>query len=512
MKQLRKIILTITLCVFIGIFALTAIANRWSFCGLLILSLLIIGIQKAIQKKQTHNKAIGKLQIIWLKIQPYFPILLFTVAFFFRFTVLHILKIEPYSDYYTLFTAADCLANGENIMVDSPYFQMWGFQTGFVLYQAVILKIFQTEMMLHILDCIYTSFICVLIYQMGRDLWKSNHKLPSVLYTGYLFGIAFTGVLSNQHLYNVLVLIGIWIWLHNDIKEKPSWKIYFLVAILLSFAQIIRTETILILTAFFVYEFLKIRKKEEILTFAKKIILLLGTYVIISQGANYLVKVTELNPAGLANQNMLWKFVCGADYESGGRYSERGEQFIDDQEAEKQFILESYTSLTPMQWIDFLGKKINNFWTQDSYQWFYEEMEEEDVEIPEEEIQEIVEQTVLDEIEEVENVEEWIEEEKETALPAFIVEIVKIIDGMGYLFVFFFALIAMEKARKEERTTKDFFIYLLLLHFLVYLVIEVQPRYAYLARILLFILAMDGLNQWKEIVEIWKQKKERKLE
>lgn len=508
MKQLRRIILTITLCVFIGVFALTVIANRWSVCGLFVLFLLFIGIKKIIQKKQTHHKVIGKLRMMWLKIQPYFPILLFMVAFFFRFTVLHILRIEPYSDYYTLLTAADYLANGENIMVDSPYFQMWGFQTGFVLYQAIILKLFQTEMMLHILDCIYTSLICVLIYQMGRDLWKSNHKLPSILYAGYLFGIAFTGVLSNQHLYNFLILIGVWIWLHNDTKEKPSWKIYFFAAILLSFAHIIRTETILILTAFFVYEFLKIHKREEILTFAQKLILLLGTYVIISQGASYLVKVTGLNPSGLTNQNMLWKFVCGADYESGGRYSKRGDTFIDDQEAEKQFILESYTSLTPIQWIDFLGKKINNFWTQDSYQWFYEAMEEENVEIQEEQIQEIAEQIVLEEIEEVENVEE----EKGTALPTFIVEVVKITDGMGYLFVFFFALVAMEKARKEESTTKDFFIYLLLLHFLVYLVIEVQPRYAYLARILLFILAMDGLNQWKELVENWEQKKERKLE
>lgn len=469
MEQLRKIVLTIAFYIFIGIFAFTVAANQWSACGLLLLFLLIFGIQKIRQKKQTQKRVPEKLRMVWLKIQPYFPILLFTVAFFCRFIILNILKIEPYSDYYTLLTAAECLAGGKNIMAESPYFQMWGFQTGFVLYQAVILKLFQTEMMLHLLDCIYTSLICVWVYFMGKDLWKADQKLPSILYAGYLFGIAFTGVLSNQHLYNFLVLLGIWLWLRNDCKEKPCWRVYFVVAILLSLAHIIRTETILILLAIFLYELLKIRKKEEILIFAKKLILLLGAYIVISQGANYLVKVTGLNPSGLENKNMLWKFVCGADYESGGRYSERGGEWIGDKEAEKQFILDSYASLTPIQWLDFFGKKINNFWTQDSYQWFSKTMEETD--------------------------------QQENGFSRLFVSSVKFVDGMGYLFVFFFALIPMEKARKQGGTTRDFFIYLLFIHFFVYLVIEVQPRYAYLARILLFILATDGLQQGKKILQ-----------
>lgn len=166
---------------------------------------------------------------------------------------------------------------------------------------------------------------------------------------------------------------------------------------------------------------------------------------------------------------MLWKFVCGADYESGGRYSERGGEWIGDKEAEKQFILDSYASLTPIQWLDFFGKKINNFWTQDSYQWFSKTMEETD--------------------------------QQENGFSRLFVSSVKFVDGMGYLFVFFFALIPMEKARKQGGTTRDFFIYLLFIHFFVYLVIEVQPRYAYLARILLFILATDGLQQGKKILQ-----------
>lgn len=387
-----------------------------------------------------------------------------------RFIVLHILKIEPYSDYATLFNAAWNLKDGINVMADSPYFNMWGFQTGYVLYQTVLLKIFQSEMALHVFDCFYTSASCTMIYLMGKDLWKSDQKLPSFLYAIYLFAIAYTGVLSNQHLYVFLVLIAIWLWLREREKSNTI-KISLIVGVLLAIANIIRPEVILVLSAMILYEFLKIETKEDWKKWIKKILILLGTFLFLTQTASFLVQKTGLNPSGLENKNILWKFVCGSDYEVGGGYSLRGEPISNDQEAEKQFILDNYTSLTPSEWLIFFKKKINNFWTNDSYGW--------------------VSATVGEEKEIISG----ISMSSET-----IIQIVKIVDGMGYLVIFFLALVSMAKARKENdvHSPKNFFLILLLLHFLVYLVIETQTRYAYLARILLFILAMDGMKTWKE--------------
>lgn len=419
--------------------------------GFIIISLLII--------KFLHIKI--NIPNILKKI---FPVILFIFAFLLRYTCLNMLKIEPYSDFATLLYASQSLKDGINVMFGSFYFEMWGYQTGYILYQTLILKIFNSVQAIHILDCIFTSGICVLIYYIGKRVFNKGNIIPSILYTIYIFGIAYTGVLSNQHLYTLLSLIAIILITSKNEKIK-FWK-YPIVAVLLALANIIRPESIILICGIIGYEFFKITNKSDIKYFIRNILCVLIIYFTITQTTSIIIKNTGLNPSGLENKNTLWKFVCGFDLESNGGYSTRGEAVIGSVEQEKEFIKENLKSLTPYKLLILLKNKIEIFWANEAYTWVSMNWAEKTF-------------TILN----------------KQITGELLIKIINTIDKTFYVIMFVFALISIiSNIKNNKNKERNLFIILLDLIAIAYLFIEVQPRYAYTAKVLIFILATDGIN------------------
>lgn len=112
-------------------------------------------------------------------IKKYFPIILFIFAFILRYAFVKILDITPYSDFAVLLNATENLKDGVNVMLGDAYFERWGYNVIYVLYQILILKVFNSVEVIHFLDCVYTAGICVLIYYIGKKSFKKEHICTS---------------------------------------------------------------------------------------------------------------------------------------------------------------------------------------------------------------------------------------------------------------------------------------------------------------------------------------------
>lgn len=465
MKKIEKCMYIVSSLLFFIIFLIISLCNK----SALILAVGLIIIYFFIKKK--INIKIPNI------IKKFFPIIIFIISFIIRYCFLNILKIEPISDFAVLLNASLNLQKGINVMLDNMYFIRWGYQSGYVLYQTLILSIFNSVQAIHIFDCIYTSSICCLIYYIGKRIFKKETIIiPSILYTIYIFGILYTGVLTNQHLFTFLTLIAILILTINNEKLK-YWK-YVFTAIILAFANIIRPESIILICSIIGYEFFKITKKENIKSFILNITILIFVYLIITQSVSLIIKESNINSVGLKNTNMLWKFVCGFDIESNGGYSTRGEAVIEDKEQEIIFIKENLKELCSFKIFRFIKNKIQIFWGDEAYNWVFDGVEENiynfgDIQIS----------------------------------GKSIIKYVNIIDKTFYIYIFIFALLSIVYSiKKNNNKEKNLLIIILAIISIIYLLVEVQPRYAYTAKVILFILAADGINTFNNIINYKKTK------
>lgn len=449
MKIVTKIMYILAFIIFVGIFSIFFhdLENKLIIFSIIALFLLISFICKRIK---INDKI--------------FCITLFILAFVLRIIVVLYMKVIPSSDFAVLLDAAENLVKGTNVMNTSSYFITWSYQSGFVLYQAFILKVFKSITVLHIFDCFFTAGICVFIYLIGKEINKEANILPAILYSFYIFAIVYAGVLSNQHIFTFIVLISIFILLKETKFEKNK---SFIIGLLLGVANILRPEGIVVLVSIIGYKLLKIESKRDIKKTLVNICIMCLMYFAIILTVSFIIQVTNINNNGLKNNNPLWKFVCGSDYETGGRYSIRGEAVFSNMEQEKNFIIQNYKSLNLNTMLRFFVDKIRNFWTKsEEYFWAF--------------------------------ADSWVDGK-------FIDKYV-IYDFSIYTLIFISTLISIFTGIKEKPNAKILLTLILLVNFAVYLFIEIQGRYSYTVKIIMFILATDGMNQISLIINSCKNK------
>ena len=112
-----------------------------------------------------------------------FPIILFLIALFLRIIICLVVKTEPISDFKALLEASRSINVSDFSFLNSTYFLTWAYQMGFVFYQSLLLKIFDSVLFLKIVNCFITSSICVLIYYIAKEFIKEKYaRVVSLFY------------------------------------------------------------------------------------------------------------------------------------------------------------------------------------------------------------------------------------------------------------------------------------------------------------------------------------------
>ncbi len=390
-----------------------------------------------------------------------FPIILFITSLVIRLVMILLFNFPQVSDFETLLNASNSFAKGDFSFQNDAYFSMWGYQTGFVIYQGIILKLFNSVFVLKLLNAIFSSGLCVIIYLFGKkQVSEKSAKMASLLYMIFPFSLYLNTVLANHHLSTFLMYIGIFFLLKKNKKTKD----YIFAALLISLGNIIRPEGIIVVTTLIIFEILNL-KKDTVKMVLKNVLIFLVIYFLIGGASSFLAIKTGVNEQGLKNNNPKWKFVLGFNHDSCGYYDASDEKYLNDEEKEIEVIKERVL-VNPLNMGKLMTCKVNKFWLQTSLSSKNDMYTDKTYHVLGFDIK----------FTDIEN-------------------IVVSFNTILYIITLFMCMIGVFFNRKKIiKDNSFFFVIMMMVTFGVYLLIEIQPRYAYFIHVSVFILSAYGYD------------------
>lgn len=396
----------------------------------------------------------------------HFGLILFIVSFVIRLIFIIVAKFPQVFDFATLLEASEMFAKGDYSFNTWFHFHTWGYQTAFVIYQGILLKLFNSIFLLKLLNVIYSSLIVVIVYKLGLKISKNEKsaRIVSLLYMIFPFYLFLNSVLLNSHLATLLSYIGIFFILKNEAKYKD----YFIGSILIAFGNLIRPEGIIIILTLIIYKIVTL-KKENIKKIIISLLIFLSSYFIICNGSSFLVKASNINPSGLDNKDPMWKFLLGFNYETCGYYTDDDAVFQVDKKTEIAEI-----KRRALEDIPRTGKlmicKVDRFWLSSG-------------------------------------LENEMGSFNDKSFNLFGINIkFSLIKGMAItlnkginIVILALMLLGLIVNRKNIKDEVLFFLIMVLITFGIYLFIEIQPRYLYFIHVAVFALATLGINYIQEL-------------
>lgn len=251
-----------------------------------------------------------------------FPVAVFALRFAIAGLVIAVVKTQPTFDFKTMFEAAKQLASGSHDYLDNTYYFTWAYQTGFVTYEALVVKIFGTGLLpQQLLNAVWMAGSGCLVYFIGRlFLPEKPAKTAAVLYSLYPGPYFLASSLTNQHLGTFLFLLGVYILFG---KKEPSFKRAALSGAVLALGNVMRPLGIIVilaLAALWLVQVIFIRScgwKKATAVMLTVTAAYFGIFYLYS----WLVIATGTNPYGLSNNLPQWKFLLGLNMSSNGMWT-----------------------------------------------------------------------------------------------------------------------------------------------------------------------------------------------
>lgn len=409
---------------------------------------------------------------------------IFIIAFTLIIRLSYIITVNTplESDFKLLYEAAVQFARGDYSFNDLLYFREWAYQTGFVIYQGIIVRIFgETEAItvLKILNCIWNTVITLLIYLICKNFFgEKPSRLAAVFYSGFVFPVTFVSVLSNQHISTFLILMGVFFIVDRRIIRLRSLPRCIISGLFLALGNILRPEALIVLTSVAAYLFalfLRANEGTRKVAIIGQMLVLLIVYIAVNQGASWAIASSGINPDGLKNNNFYWKFVVGLNYEHRGNYNEEDYKLVygnslsqEERKGVEKALISQRLGIGPLRLSNLFMMKMQSLWCDTALDWSYRHM---------------------------------LASNKVVYLlgnPVKFSDIDAVLKDLSELFVFtamilsFLGMLAMRKNQIDERLLVP--VSVLVVSCLVYFFIEVQPRYAYLQHPFLFILSAPGFD------------------
>lgn len=186
-KKLSRVFIYISIIIFSLVFFLYLCTN--SFIYFILLLILSIFLSKRIK---------------------HFGLFLFLFSFISRLIFIIMFKFPQLDDFSTLLEASHMFSNGDYSFNQWFHFHTWGYQTGFVIYQGFLLKLFHSEFLLKFLNIIYSSCLVLFIYKVGKRISDDkSSRIVSLLYMIFPFHVFLNSIMANHHLATLLMYLGI---------------------------------------------------------------------------------------------------------------------------------------------------------------------------------------------------------------------------------------------------------------------------------------------------------------
>ncbi|MFA6308429.1 MAG: glycosyltransferase family 39 protein [Clostridia bacterium] len=419
------------------------------------------------------------LLIYKVKISPKILIIsILSFGFILRFVFILVVQTHINSDFAIMFDAAKKVAVGNFSCFDISYFQNWAYQTPFVLYQGLILKLFGSVFILKFLNVCFMTGIIFLIYLFARKIVSERAAaVAAFLYAIYPAPILLASVLTNQHISTFLIYLGIYMMLRkNDIRTLV------ISGVLLSLGNLMRPEGIIVIATILFVSLILILKcatAKDRIDILKKAGIVLVTYFLILASVGFAIKIAGINKNGISNKFPEWKFIGGLDNTTFGQYNKKDTYILDikDQNLRRKEALKiienSFKKGNGV--IDFVYKKTSKMWACNESSF----------------------STVFKNDSNYKNhvMDFKTNERKATGLMMYFDKSIYIFIFIA--FIFSCILIILNKSKLKEKAF--FFIVMISINYAVYLLIEIKTRYRYNIMPAIFIMSAASFILFEKI-------------
>ena len=397
-----------------------------------------------------------------------FWLLLLVVSFLIRLTAIVVFNFPQTTDFKLMYECALKFANHDFSWNSTPYFIMWPYQSGFVVYEGLLLKLINNIYFLKVLNIIYESLLVVLIYYFSRRFVKEESaRVAAILFMVYPYNIYLGTTLANHHIATILSYLGIVFLLSR--KKRPY---YFIIAgILIGLSNVLRPEGIIVIFSYLLYMIFNLKKdnfKKEVLAF----LILLVSYGGINLICSNLIIMGGVNKDGLKNTNPLWKFVLGFNGDSCGYYDANDEVYLNDKDKELEVIKER---LNPSNVGRLVLCKTDRMWLSNKID---------------------VKDSSYDRVYYIGNIKIKFND---------LANVVSLTNHYIFLFVIAMMILGVFRNRKDIINNESlFFLIMVVVAYFVFLLIEIQPRYLYLIHPSIFILSAYGIEEVMKKIKLKK--------
>ncbi len=291
---------------------------------------------------------------------------------------------RPTSDFELLYNSARQVAAGDYSFHNIQYFVNWGYQTGFVAYEALVIRLFgEGTAALMVLNCLFMTATHCIIYLTVRRLTGDDRAaaFAALLHLFYPAQYLMVSVLTNQHLSACLIWLGLYLIITSErpMRLRPAAG-----GLIIALGHIIRPLGIIAMAAVAAYFLLC--AVTEIKTSGWRTSLggliragsAVAAYVLTGLLFSVIVVSSGLNPHGTGNNEPLWKFVAGLNMETGGVYGEELAYAVFDiedpvrrHEVEREYLSRSLNA--PLsKWSAFFYRKNRYMWADyESENWSF---------------------------------------------------------------------------------------------------------------------------------------------
>lgn len=393
-----------------------------------------------------------------------FALVLCLVSLAVRLIYIYVLESPQNSDFYVQYEAARSFAQGDYSYTADPYFQVWGYQIGLVIFNGFLLRLWDSLYFLQLVNACFSVGSIYLLYRIARSLTgEVPARMASVFYSFIVFYQAYVTVLSNQINSGFFMLLALFLYICVP-KEKLRFYVRFpLMGLCMALSQFFRQDALLMLAALLATVVFSAIRRKSLKSFGWNMAffgLALAAYVLVFQGLSLGSAALGYTEKGLTNDDPVWKLVVGLDPEGGGHYTVEKEKELyslmeggmERSEAEKELLKKNFT-MGKRAMLTMMLDKIKLFWTGNALYWTG------------------VKDSRLIELQDFQN------------------SLLMILAGLGAVYFF--------RCRPEPEA------YIVPLYFMatfcVYLLIEVQERYSYPAGFFLTIMAAYGFKALGEL-------------
>lgn len=231
---------------------------------------------------------------------------------------------QPVSDFLDMHSGALSAANGDFSFGTNEYFTRWVYQIGFALYEALVITLFGTDLIvLKLFNVLFQAGTVVLVYlSASRAFGETGGRAAALLYAVYVPNIMMCSVLTNQHISVFFFFLGIYVLIRQGLAGKVDW---LAVGLCFGFANLMRplgSFFVIGLVAYVVlFKLLPGIRERKWIALAVKTAGAIAVYFIVQQSASFALVQTGVTAYPLSNQEPYWKFMIGLNPDTNGGWS-----------------------------------------------------------------------------------------------------------------------------------------------------------------------------------------------